>query len=245
MGNSITRYHLDILFSRNRDIISEKALRAVVIVINYLKQNADNILLFRTSGNPDRMRRIAIAISRGSDHIRNILETESALEIAAGLQYFLIRLKKPLIPSHIQALALDVEEGIQPELVAYDILGLIRQDIKERHLVLIVLLLDLMRIVRMSSVGDELAGSGIPVTMLPIFFNLQVSHIPKWRTIATIFVEMIWLAPIVLPRSTSLTLLQVPRINFINSLENGGEPIQGNVLEISLVLGQYLINART
>lgn len=72
----------------------------------------------------------------------------------------------------------DIRDDVQPDVVARDILGLIRQDVKGRHLVLIVILLDLLRIVRLAAVGDELAGSDLPITMLPIFFNLQVNY-PK------------------------------------------------------------------
>lgn len=69
-----------------------------------------------------------------------------------------------------------MQDDIQPEVVAHDMLGLIRQDVKGRHLVLIILLLDLLRGIRMTSVGTELAGADLPITMLPIFFNLEVIH---------------------------------------------------------------------
>lgn len=84
-------------------------------------------------------------------------------------------------------------------MVAQDILGLIRQDITGHHLIFISLLLDLLRVIRQASTGNEITGTYIPINMLPLFFDIQERHIPKWRRIAQIFVEMILMSPVVLP----------------------------------------------
>lgn len=64
--------------------------------------------------------------------------------------------------------------GVCPEVVAQDILGLLRQDLTGRHYGLLEAVLDLLHCILKCSPADELSGCNIPVTMLPVFFNMQV-----------------------------------------------------------------------
>ncbi|XP_017779178.1 PREDICTED: uncharacterized protein LOC108564592 [Nicrophorus vespilloides] len=105
-------------------------------------------------------------------------------------------LKKPLIPLHIQALVLDPDNrSVNPEVVAQDALGLIMQEVAGRQLRLVQHILDLLHHVLKYTPTDELAGCNVPISMMPVFFNLQAEHISQWRRVATIFVELIRYAP--------------------------------------------------
>lgn len=71
----------------------------------------------------------------------------------------------------------DDNPGVAPELIAQDILGLLRQELNGRHLILLIAVLDLLYYSLRCSPADELAGCSVPISMLPIFFNMQVIKI--------------------------------------------------------------------
>ena len=147
--------------------------------------------LFRISRNDDAVQQIANAISKGKKSIDKMLDDFTVREIAHGLQYFLLHLRKPLIPIHIQTLALgnvkicfmidifiwlaDDNHGIDPEVIAHDVLGLVREELSDRHEKLVLTILDMLFHIVKNSPADELAGYSIPVSMLPVFFHLQAS----------------------------------------------------------------------
>lgn len=72
--------------------------------------------------------------------------------------------------------SLDENPGVSAELIAQDILGLMKQDIAGRHEMLVICILDLLNTILKHSATDELRGCNVPITMLPIFFNMQVIY---------------------------------------------------------------------
>lgn len=62
-------------------------------------------------------------------------------------------------------------------MVARDMLGLLCQDLSERHKTLIGHVLDLLYAILKHSPTDELTGCTVPFSMLPIFFNFKVFSI--------------------------------------------------------------------
>ncbi|VEN60214.1 unnamed protein product, partial [Callosobruchus maculatus] len=81
--------------------------------------------------------------------------------------------------------------SVPPEIIATDVLGLLKQELSAKHLALTSLLLNLLDTVIKVSPADELRGNTLPTSMLPLFFNIQNQHMSEWRRIATIFVEVI------------------------------------------------------
>lgn len=69
----------------------------------------------------------------------------------------------------------DAPDDIAPEVIATDVLGLMKQDVPEKRLELLILLLNLLNTVIKYSPSDELRGSTLPLSMLPLFFNIQVN----------------------------------------------------------------------
>ncbi|CAH1966183.1 unnamed protein product [Acanthoscelides obtectus] len=120
-----------------------------------------------------------------------MLQAGWRLEASQALYIFLTRLQQPLIPHSIQSLVLDDNGNVPPEIIATDVLGLLKQELSENHLALTSLLLNLLDNVIKVSPADELRGNTLPTSMLPLFFNVQNRHISEWRRIATIFVEVI------------------------------------------------------
>ncbi|XP_056635636.1 uncharacterized protein LOC130444510 isoform X2 [Diorhabda sublineata] len=123
--------------------------------------------------------------------VQNLLDAGWRLEASQAIYTYLTRLVDPLIPAEIQALVLDENGDVPVEVVAADVLGLIRQELPGNHLQLIAMLLHLLDFVIKSSPADELRGNTLPISMLPIFFNIQNQHINEWRRIAAIFLEII------------------------------------------------------
>lgn len=131
-------------------------------------------------------------LERGGTGLGRVAEEGLVAEGAAALQYFLaMKLKKPLIPQYIQALALglnfkifkglkyilfflDESPGVSAEIIAQDILGLLRQDVTGRHAILLLSILDFLNSILKYSPTDELRGCSAPIGMLPIFFDMQV-----------------------------------------------------------------------
>ncbi|KAF2895679.1 hypothetical protein ILUMI_10459 [Ignelater luminosus] len=228
-----------------KQIISEKSLTAVQELINFLKQNVRRRDVFHAAGHDVRVQQIANELERGGTGLRNLLDQGWVIESAAALQYFLIRLRKPLIPPHIQALALDENPGVSPEVVAQDILGLLRQDVAGRHATLVISVLDLLHCILKHSPSDELTGCNIPITMLPIFFNMQSEHILHWRRVAMVFVELIRLAPSYLnfPVDDELDDGMGMLENFDNNEQEriNQAMLQQRLLEVNVVLRRYLI----
>lgn len=68
----------------------------------------------------------------------------------------------------------DENSDVTPELVAQDILGLLAQDLNEKHKTLLGYILDLLYAILKHSPTDELSGCNVPFIMLPIFFNFKV-----------------------------------------------------------------------
>ncbi|XP_022918528.1 uncharacterized protein [Onthophagus taurus] len=182
-----------------KDIIKDKSLDGIKLTIEHLKENLRRDVrtrdLFRASRHDGRIKHIANEIGKGGKSVNKVLEDCTLREVAAGLQFYLISLKKPLIQPQIQALALDENPGVPPETIAQDILGLLKDSLEGNHANLIEAILDLLYSVVTCAPADELAGCCVPVSMLPIFFQLRTEHITQWRRVAMIFVEMIKLAP--------------------------------------------------
>lgn len=68
----------------------------------------------------------------------------------------------------------DENKGITADVVAVDMLGLMRQNLLPRHLRLITAVFDLLHCAVKNTHTDELKGSAVPLSMLPIFFQLEV-----------------------------------------------------------------------
>lgn len=69
--------------------------------------------------------------------------------------------------------------AVGPDIVARDVLGLIRQDVKGRQATLLKEVLELLYYVSKNSSINELSGSYMPVQMMPIFFQLTVRPYSK------------------------------------------------------------------
>lgn len=80
-------------------------------------------------------------------------------------------------------------------MVAQDILGLLKEEVSDRHEILLTEVFDLLYNVMKYATTDELNGSNMPITLLPIFFHLKLEHMPYWRRVAMIFVEIIRASP--------------------------------------------------
>lgn len=74
--------------------------------IFYLFEDVRNREVFVTMRYDRRVQLIAKEIVRGNYGLQRILEASTIQESAAALQFFLVNLKKPLIPHDIQSLAL-------------------------------------------------------------------------------------------------------------------------------------------
>ncbi|KAK5644687.1 hypothetical protein RI129_005987 [Pyrocoelia pectoralis] len=188
MGNQIDRI-------LSKQIISEKSLTAVQELVGFLKRHLHRRNIFQGAVDENRIRKIILELQRGGTGLSNLLRQGWVVESAAALQRFLRNLKKPLVPPHIQALALDENPGIAPEVVAQDVLGLVKQDVKGRQYHLVSSVLDFLYWVLKETPTDELTGCNVPITMIPVFFNIQTNDPIHWRRIATVFVEIIRMAP--------------------------------------------------
>lgn len=76
------------------------------IKLNKIISDVRNREVFRESAYRRSVRQIAAYIGTGSNGFENIIMESSPIEVAAALQYFLIRLPRPILPTYIQALAL-------------------------------------------------------------------------------------------------------------------------------------------
>lgn len=74
--------------------------------------DARNRELFTSMRSDRRIQIIARELEKGGPGAYKIMEESTIQENSAGLQYFLLFLKKPLVPSHIQALALGKSRSI-------------------------------------------------------------------------------------------------------------------------------------
>ncbi|XP_012057879.1 PREDICTED: uncharacterized protein LOC105621012 [Atta cephalotes] len=178
---------------RGDDIISQKSLDVVKILIHFLKEHARVEGLFRRAGRREVRRYILNSLKKGhKPHFEN--SNNVALECAAALQIFLSRLKKPIMPQHVQELILADNPGVEAQVIAQDALGLIRQDVGGRHCELLIHVLDLLRHLTLSgppSECSELRGSPLPVALLPVFFNLSPGDLIRWKQVAARFSELI------------------------------------------------------
>ncbi|KAK9729816.1 RhoGAP domain [Popillia japonica] len=224
-----------------KQIIGDKSLNAVLVVIEHLKENARNRDLFRISRHDGRIKQIANEIHKGGRGLEKLLEDCTIREIASGLQYFLLNLKKPLMPTYVQSLALTDSPGVAPELIAQDILGLLKQELAANHLVLLIAVLDLLHHSLRCSPADELAGSSVPISMLPIFFNMQAEHISHWRRVAMIFMEIIRFSPSYFQIDTEeYNDSGLPNFAHQNRGVNNAL-LQQRLLEMNVVLRRYII----
>ncbi|XP_032686837.1 uncharacterized protein LOC116851494 isoform X2 [Odontomachus brunneus] len=175
------------------DIISQKSLDAVKGLIHFLKKHARVEGLFRRAGRRKLRRHILNSLKKGhKPHFED--SNNSALECAAALQIFLSRLKKPIMPQHVQELILADNPGVEAQVIAQDALGLIKQDVGGRHGELLNDILDLLRHLTLSgpsSECSELRGSPLPIVLLPVFFNLSSGDLIKWKQVAARFSELI------------------------------------------------------
>ncbi|XP_020279101.1 uncharacterized protein LOC109852395 isoform X2 [Pseudomyrmex gracilis] len=175
------------------DIISQKSLNAVKELIHFLKNHSTVEGLFRRAGRRELRQHILNSLKKGQKpHFED--SNNAALECAAALQIFLSRLKKPIMPQHVQELILADNPGVEAQVIAQDALGLIRQDVSGRHGELLTGVLDLLRHLTLSgspSECSELRGSPLPIALLPVFFNLSPSDLMKWKQVAARFSELI------------------------------------------------------
>ncbi|KAL1494581.1 hypothetical protein ABEB36_010156 [Hypothenemus hampei] len=185
MGKILSRVNLRCMRCTEKEIISENSLEAVREIVTSLRNVRDlgNGWLFRGEGIPHQgvVSEILTSIENGSYRaIRNMLDAGWRLEASQALYTYLTRLNQPLIPYTIQSLVLDNNNNnITPEVVASDVLGLIREDLSMRHRSLIGLILHLLDCSIKLSPADELRGHTLPVSMLPIFFNIEVIFLQK------------------------------------------------------------------
>lgn len=226
---------------RKRHIVTEKSLVGVANVVEFLKESITLDVrlreIFRSARHDQRIIEIAKEIRSGGPSLFRTLEENSVRDVAAALQYFLIYLRKPLIPVYIQGLVLDSDsQKIEPLMIAQDVLGLLKQDLEPRHLDLLKLILDLLYAILTYSPSDELSGCNVPISMMPIFFQMQTEHLSQWRRVATVFVEIIRLAP------ELLNIVQ-PHLYDENDLEeNFVTPRAYNVRPHNLILHQRLVD---
>ncbi|XP_067216369.1 uncharacterized protein [Linepithema humile] len=185
------------------DIISQKSLDAVKGLIHFLKEHARVEGLFRRAGRRELRRHILNSLKKGhKPHFED--SNNAALECAAALQIFLSRLKKPIMPQHVQELILADNPGVEAHVIAQDALGLIKQDVSGRHGELLTDVLDLLRHLTLSgppSERSELRGSPLPLALLPVFFNLSPSDLTRWKQVAARFNELITEAAVQLHRN--------------------------------------------
>ncbi|KAH1014232.1 hypothetical protein HUJ04_003096 [Dendroctonus ponderosae] len=186
----------------HRDIVSENSLEAIREIVSSLRnaRTLGNGWLFRGEGIAHQgvVNEIVAYIEHGSSRsVRTMLEAGWRLESSQALYTYLTRLNQPLIPFSIQSLVLDASNiDVTPEIVASDVLGLIREELSSRHKVLIGLILHLLDCSIKLSPADELRGHTLPVSLLPLFFNIENYHfMHEWRRILAIFVELIRQAP--------------------------------------------------
>ncbi|KAJ8946891.1 hypothetical protein NQ318_008247 [Aromia moschata] len=180
-----------------KDIITDSSLDAIRELVIVLRTNVQVIghgWVFRAGAaiHQGVVQEILTAIRKGSTTtVRSMLEAGWRLESAQALYLFLTSLPRPLVPQSIQALVLDDAGNVPVDVVATDVLGLMKQELPNKHLKLISLLLNLLDTVIKFSPADELRGNTLPISMLPLFFNIQTQHMQEWRRIVTIFVELI------------------------------------------------------
>ncbi|KAF7273132.1 hypothetical protein GWI33_014126 [Rhynchophorus ferrugineus] len=193
-----------------KEIISEASLGAIEEIVESLRRNVrvlGNGWIFRGEGvaNQGVVNEIVSAIENGTPRtVRTMLDAGWRVEAAQALYIYLTRLEQPLIPASIQSLVLDNNNrNVPPEVVASDVLGLIKDELPPRHIALVALILNLLDCSIKMSPADELRGHTLPVSMLPHFFNIENHHfMDEWRRILVIFVELI--------RQASTTLMPTP-----------------------------------
>lgn len=66
--------------------------------------------------------------------------------------------------------------NVPVEVVALDVIGLMKQELPSKQLQLASELLHLLDTVIKFSPADELRGNTLPISMLPLFFNIDVSQ---------------------------------------------------------------------
>ncbi|XP_043273439.1 uncharacterized protein [Venturia canescens] len=187
------------------EIISGESLLAVKESIKFLKRNARAEGLFRRTGRLNMRRRMLNALKKGRVENFQHAHRSDALECAAALQLFIIRLKKPVVPFNVQRLMLAENPGIAAQDIARDALGLIRQDVGGRHGELLADILELLSFLARSappSECSELQGSPLPIVLLPVFFRMTAKDLITWQRIASRFKELITGAPETLTRNS-------------------------------------------
>ncbi|KAK9890912.1 hypothetical protein WA026_012254 [Henosepilachna vigintioctopunctata] len=202
MGHCLCRCTCDYRRNFNHDpvdLISEKSLKAVEELVLLLKGYVQRNWIFRPRPHINSFsvqEKVFRALRKGNKRILYRLVTRDRAEDGVGgLQIFLTKMRQPVLPPFIQALALGDNKGISADVVAVDMLGLIRQNLPPRHLRLITALFDLLHCAVKNTHTDELKGSAVPLSMLPIFFQLETLNIPRWRRMVAVLMEMIRLAP--------------------------------------------------
>ncbi|XP_019874802.1 uncharacterized protein LOC109602805 isoform X2 [Aethina tumida] len=194
MGNFVSRLNC---IRQKEGSLSDKELRSVREVISALRENVEEIghgWLFRPGPamHHQIVSEMVLALEKSQPrHVERLLNDGFRIETAQALLIYLNKRGQPLVPEYIQSLALDAPDDIAPEVIATDVLGLMKQDVPEKRLELLILLLNLLNTVIKYSPSDELRGSTLPLSMLPLFFNIQNQHVQDWRKIVTIFVELI------------------------------------------------------
>ncbi|KAL3268658.1 hypothetical protein HHI36_007761 [Cryptolaemus montrouzieri] len=181
------------------DLVSERSVKAVEELVMLLKGYVNNNWIFRPRPHINSFsvdEKVYHALRKGNKRaLHRLVTRDRAEDGVSGLQIFLTKLRQPIVPPFIQALAVGETKGITPDIVAFDMLGLMRQNLLPRHLRLITALFDLLHSAVKNTHTDELRGSAVPLSMLPIFFQLETLNIPRWRKLVSVLMEMIRLAP--------------------------------------------------
>ncbi|KAG8240145.1 hypothetical protein J437_LFUL019755 [Ladona fulva] len=197
-----------------------KTFLAIQDAIDYLKMNSNVEGLFVVHDVEYLKPKIIHAFQRGdrqalhnllypsSEEITRIQETavpggrsvdaRIALECSSALIAYLVDLPKPLLPLRVQRLVLGGNEGIPVENVAQDALGVLKQDLAGRHLALATSFMELLNVVIRKSLSSELGGPSIVLFLFPTLFQYCPADLQSFLNAATIFNEMISLAPRIL-----------------------------------------------
>ncbi|EFN85656.1 hypothetical protein EAI_04436 [Harpegnathos saltator] len=192
------------------------------MIFDPLTEDATVEGLFRRTGRRELRRHILNSLKKGHKP-RFEKSNRSALECAAALQIFLSRLKKPIMPQHVQELILADNPGVEVQVIAQDALGLIKQDVGGRHGELLIDVLDLLRHLTLSgppSECSELRGSPLPIALLPVFFNLSSGDLIKWKQVAARFSELITEAAKQLHRNEQRAMYTETTLNLAMSVED-------------------------
>lgn len=170
------------------------------IIIDFLDSRFPGIFVNYGSQRP--IVKILKKIRHGDPKINEYIRANcTPRQCAAALMTFLKALHKPLLPNRVQELLIGLENWIiyyfilflniifladndyvAARVIAMDALGLLKQDVKQYQIDLILALLNLMKI--LATTGSlrptEVHTSFAPFLIMPIFFKPAVSRTRNW-----------------------------------------------------------------